>query len=149
VDEVNAASADSPWKGAVWSFTTADFLVVDDFESYTDEDVGRIFQTWIDGWGYTTPPPGNPGNGVSTLSLQVRGYPEVNNVSVTETGGKMTLTGDGNGASMQYRATTSGASGNYDATAVIAPPYWVKLERIGESSDRRDTARGSAVALAP
>ncbi len=40
--------------------------MVDDFESYTDEDVGRIFQTWIDGWGYTTPAPGNPGNGTSS-----------------------------------------------------------------------------------
>ncbi len=63
VDEVNTADPDSPWKGAVWSFTTANFIVVDNFESYTDEDVGRIFQTWIDGWGYTTPAPGDPGNG--------------------------------------------------------------------------------------
>jgi len=36
---------------------------VDDFESYTDEVGSRIFQTWIDGWGYTEPEPGNPGNG--------------------------------------------------------------------------------------
>jgi len=51
VDEVNDASADSPWKGVVWSFTTADFIVVDDFESYNDEvDKGtRIYETWIDG----------------------------------------------------------------------------------------------------
>jgi len=66
VDEVNAASADSPWKGAVWSFTTADFIVVDDFESYVDDVEGRIFQTWIDGWGYTEPAPGNPGNGTGS-----------------------------------------------------------------------------------
>lgn len=49
VDEVNTASADSPWTGAVRSFTTANFLVVDDFESYTDTDGSRIYQTWIDG----------------------------------------------------------------------------------------------------
>ncbi len=51
VDEVNDASADSPWKGAVWSFTTADCLVVDNFESYNEEvDQGtRIYETWIDG----------------------------------------------------------------------------------------------------
>jgi hypothetical protein len=36
---------------------------VDDFESYTDDVGSRIFQSWIDGWGYTEPPPGNPGNG--------------------------------------------------------------------------------------
>jgi len=64
VDEVNTADADSPWAGAVWSFTTATFLVVEDFESYTDDDGNRIYQTWIDGWtnktgslvGYTEAP---------------------------------------------------------------------------------------------
>jgi len=49
VDEVNSADAASPWTGAVWSFTTANFLVVDDFESYTDDEGNRIYQTWIDG----------------------------------------------------------------------------------------------------
>jgi hypothetical protein len=39
--------------GPVWSFTT--YLSVDDFESYTDEVGQRIFQTWIDGLGYTEP----------------------------------------------------------------------------------------------
>ncbi|OHB76698.1 MAG: hypothetical protein A2Z25_17900 [Planctomycetes bacterium RBG_16_55_9] len=40
-------------KGLVWSFTTANFLVVDDFESYTDNDaIGQaIWQSWIDGFG--------------------------------------------------------------------------------------------------
>jgi hypothetical protein len=47
--------------GPVWSFTTC--LLIDDFESYTDDVGSRIFQTWIDGWGYTEPAPGNPGNG--------------------------------------------------------------------------------------
>jgi len=34
--------------GAVWSFTTS--LPVDDFESYTDDEGSRIYETWIDGW---------------------------------------------------------------------------------------------------
>jgi len=55
VDEVNDAVVGSPWKGSVWSFTAADFIVVDDFESYTDDIEGRIFQSWIDGYGYTEP----------------------------------------------------------------------------------------------
>jgi len=43
------------YKGDVWSFTTADFIVVDDFESYgvLDPDgpnSNRIFLTWIDGY---------------------------------------------------------------------------------------------------
>jgi len=54
VDEVNNAHADSPWTGPVWSFTTANFLIVDDFESYNDLDPSdpasnRIFIAWVDG----------------------------------------------------------------------------------------------------
>jgi len=46
-------------KGLVWTFTTADFLLVDDFESYNDIDPpdtasNRIFDNWIDGFGTTT-----------------------------------------------------------------------------------------------
>ncbi|MCX5643446.1 MAG: PA14 domain-containing protein [Phycisphaerae bacterium] len=50
IDEVNEASAGSPWKGSVWSFTTADFLVVDDMESYNDDD-HCIYDTWLDNFG--------------------------------------------------------------------------------------------------
>jgi hypothetical protein len=38
--------------GAVWTFTT--YLPVDDFESYTDEEGSRIYETWIDGWTNNT-----------------------------------------------------------------------------------------------
>jgi hypothetical protein len=52
VDEIAPGHPASPWKGNLWSFTTADFLVVDDFEAYTDEEGtnSRIYETWIDGW---------------------------------------------------------------------------------------------------
>ncbi|TKJ35273.1 MAG: hypothetical protein CEE38_15715 [Planctomycetes bacterium B3_Pla] len=45
-------------KGLVWSFETADFILVDDFESYNDLDPpdpasNRIFDKWIDGFGTT------------------------------------------------------------------------------------------------
>jgi hypothetical protein len=36
------------YPGDVWSFTTQEFGVIDDFEAY-DEDQNRIYQTWIDG----------------------------------------------------------------------------------------------------
>jgi len=39
-----------------------DFLVVDDFESYTNDVGSRVFEAWIDGIGFTLPEPGNPGN---------------------------------------------------------------------------------------
>jgi Concanavalin A-like lectin/glucanases superfamily len=53
IDEVNAANPDSPWKGNVWSFTTGDYYVIDDFEEYTDNDTANeaIWQTWVDGFG--------------------------------------------------------------------------------------------------
>ncbi len=70
IDEVNNTNPDSPWPGILWSFTTANFLVVDDFENYNDLDPddpesNRIFNAWIDGYdnpangslvGYDTPP---------------------------------------------------------------------------------------------
>ena len=53
VDEVNNLHPDSPWIGDVWSFTTGDFLLVDDFEGYTDNDAAgeAVWQSWIDGFG--------------------------------------------------------------------------------------------------
>ena len=61
IDEVNDANPESPWVGSVWSFTTANFRVVDDFESYNDLDPedpnsNRIFNAWLDGYD-------NPTNG--------------------------------------------------------------------------------------
>ncbi len=55
IDEVNNTNAKSPWVGRVWSFTTADFAVIDDFEGYTDNDKANeaIWQTWSD--GFSTP----------------------------------------------------------------------------------------------
>jgi hypothetical protein len=55
VDEANNANADSPWTGPLWSFTTANFLTIDDFESYNDINEGepgsnRIYNAWVDGF---------------------------------------------------------------------------------------------------
>jgi len=56
VDEVYP---DGTVKGLVWSFATADFISVDDFEAYNDIDPpdpasNRVFDKWIDGFGTTT-----------------------------------------------------------------------------------------------
>jgi hypothetical protein len=53
IDEVND-SPDSPWAGNVWSFTTGDFFVIDDFEDY-DAGENQIWYAWHDGLGYGTP----------------------------------------------------------------------------------------------
>jgi len=59
IDEVNNTNPDSPWTGILWSFTIANFLVVDDFESYNDIDPpdpgsNRIFEAWADGYDIPT-----------------------------------------------------------------------------------------------
>lgn len=59
VDEIDAFGTVVP--GNVWSFST--MLLIDDFEAYTNDVGQRVFQTWVDGWGYTEPAPGNSGNG--------------------------------------------------------------------------------------
>jgi len=40
-------------KGPVWSFTVSPYLLIEDFESYTDNDAAgeAIWQTWVDGFG--------------------------------------------------------------------------------------------------
>jgi hypothetical protein len=50
VDEVGPG--DVVKAGEVWSFTT--IAPVDDFESYTDAEGSRIYETWIDGWTNST-----------------------------------------------------------------------------------------------
>ncbi|UCD48501.1 MAG: discoidin domain-containing protein, partial [Phycisphaerales bacterium] len=49
VDEVNEAETPSVWEGSLWSFSVSDYLVVDDFERYNDDEGNRIYQNWIDG----------------------------------------------------------------------------------------------------
>ncbi|MEN6578319.1 MAG: LamG-like jellyroll fold domain-containing protein [Phycisphaerales bacterium] len=240
VDEVGDAGT---YAGELWSFTSQEFALIEDFESYTDDidAEATIWHAWIDGVttkasgsqvGYTDSPFAETkivhggkqsmplaydnatsfffseaerefesaqnwtGNGATDVSLWVRGYPALASVTVTETSGKIdvtgagadvwdnsdeftyaykTLTGDGtlvarvvsngtgsstwtkggvmirdslrggsthafmamtatggNGASFQYRAATDGGSANNDSVAVIAPPYWVKIERSAD-----------------
>jgi len=59
IDEVNNANTIPVWEGGTWSFTTLEYLVVDDFESYNDIPEGQegsnlVYATWID--GYVEPP---------------------------------------------------------------------------------------------
>jgi hypothetical protein len=51
VDEVDAQG--NTTKGPIWVFTTGAFLLIEDFESYTDNDAEgeAIWQTWVDGFG--------------------------------------------------------------------------------------------------
>lgn len=52
IEEVNEADAVPVWAGSIWSFTTADYALVDGFEAYNDDVDAKttIFDTWLDGW---------------------------------------------------------------------------------------------------
>jgi hypothetical protein len=67
IDEVNDTNPDSPWKGNVWSFTTGDFFVIDNFEDY-NADTNQIWWAWKDGLGYVAHDnePAYPGNGTGS-----------------------------------------------------------------------------------
>jgi len=59
IDEVNDAQTPTTWSSNIWTFTTVDSIVVDNFESYNDidppeEGSNRIFEAWPDGYGTTT-----------------------------------------------------------------------------------------------
>jgi hypothetical protein len=64
IDESNDLETPAMWYGDVFSFTTTDFISVDDFEDY---DVGNneIWWIWKDGLGYVAHDnePAYPGNG--------------------------------------------------------------------------------------
>jgi hypothetical protein len=61
VDEVNDAEIPGIWPGDIWNFSTQEFLIVDDFESYNDIPAGEegsnlVYEMWID--GFTDPSKG-------------------------------------------------------------------------------------------
>jgi hypothetical protein len=251
IDEVESDGV-TVHKGILWTFTVPGYLIVDDFESYTDEEGvnARIYETWIDGYadqssgsivGNLDPPfaertivhsgkqamPMDYNNvntpyfseayrefspvqdwtvgGLTDLTVWVCGWPAP--PTVNEAGGKFTITaqsadiwgnsdqftfvyktlngdgsisarvtsngtgsntwakggvmirdslapgsvhgmmvmtgGGGNGASFQWRPTADNATTNSDAAAVVAPPYYVKIERKGDSLTASLSADGN------
>ncbi len=54
IDEINTDGTIT--QGRIWSFTVTDFILIEDFESYTDNDTNgeAIWQHWIDGFGIPT-----------------------------------------------------------------------------------------------
>jgi len=55
VNEVNNLQTNPIWQGDIWSFSTQEYLVIDDFESYNDIPEGQegsnlVYLTWTDGY---------------------------------------------------------------------------------------------------
>jgi hypothetical protein len=164
IDEYN--NDDTVSKGKIWSFTVADFIMVDDFEDYNDYPPDRIFEAWLDGWdnptvngalvGYADPPfteqtivhggaqsmPLFYDNnnkyseatlmltetrdwtrqGVETLSLWFRGYPETFSTLTEDPAGTFTITarsGDIFGQSDSFHYVFKQLSGTGSITAKV------------------------------
>ncbi|HCO92774.1 MAG TPA: hypothetical protein DIU00_02285 [Phycisphaerales bacterium] len=86
VDEIDSLGNTS--KGPLWSFTTADFISVDDFEDY-DAGENQIWYAWLDGLGFGTPdtPPYSPGNGTGS-AVGDENTPSYCEESIVHGGGK-------------------------------------------------------------
>lgn len=70
IDEINAAQDPAVWQGTVWTLSTQPYLLIDDFEGYTNNSPKRVFQTWIDGLGFSADtffPQGGTGNGSGAM----------------------------------------------------------------------------------
>ena len=50
VNEVNDQAAYSPWKSDIWSFSTVEYNVIDNFEDYNDTEGDEVYAVWKDGF---------------------------------------------------------------------------------------------------
>ncbi|MBN2183319.1 MAG: hypothetical protein JW715_15525, partial [Sedimentisphaerales bacterium] len=102
----NNANTTPLWQGDVWSFTTSEYRVVDDFESYNDipmveEGSNLIYLTWIDGYD-------NPSTNGSTIGYTSGASLETVTVR------------SGHAAPLMYNNTTAGVS-KVTANAGVLP----------------------------
>ena len=106
IDEVNTDGTIST--GRIWSFTVADFILVDDFESYTDDDINgeAIWQHWIDGFGV-------PDNGAQVGYL-LPPYAE------------QTIVNSGNQSMPFVYDNTAGVTNSEAALTLTAPRDWTR-----------------------
>ncbi|MHC4582881.1 MAG: sugar-binding protein [Planctomycetota bacterium] len=139
VDEANSANADSPWTGPTWSFTTANFLIIDDMEAYNNLDPddpasNRIFNAWIDGYD-------DPTNG----SLVGNDMPPFAEQSIVHSGNQsMPMTYDNSAAAMSEATLTLISNRDWTIKGVDTLTIWY----IGGSSNAAEqmyvTLNGSA-----
>ncbi|NQV35555.1 MAG: hypothetical protein HQ515_22870, partial [Phycisphaeraceae bacterium] len=127
VNEVNDTQVPSIWAGDLWSFTTLDSFVVDDFEGYNNDSPDRPFQTWTDGFGYSAEeffPAGYGGNGTGAgighdiWSLSSPHYG--GNIMETES----TIAGSGQSMPFYY-SNSGGVVSQTDRTFAVAQDWTV------------------------
>jgi len=97
IDEVNDAETPTTWQGDISIFSTQEYLVVDDFESYNDIPAGEpgsnlVYIAWVDGFD-------NPNANGSTMGYVTGESLESDNVH-----------GDSKSVPFQYNNSTAGVS---------------------------------------
>ncbi|MHC4204626.1 MAG: LamG-like jellyroll fold domain-containing protein [Planctomycetota bacterium] len=119
IDEINTDGTVT--KGRAWSFTVADYILIDDFESYDAGD-NQIWYTWNDGIGYGLPdfPPYFAGNGTGAA------VGDENTASYTEE----TIVYGGNQSMPFWYDNNAQGKSKYSETqkTLIAPRDWSKHE---------------------
>jgi hypothetical protein len=113
IDEINAD--DSISRGSIWSFTIADYILVEDFESYTDDDGAgeAIWQHWIDGYGV-------PDNGSQVGNL----FPPYAEKTIVHSGGQ----------SMPVAFNNTAGVTNSEATLTLTAPRDWTIHEVGALS---------------
>ncbi len=125
VDEVNDAEAVPAWAGPVWSFSTVDALIVDDFEGYGNKSPNRSFQTWLDGIGYSADeffPVAYGGNGTGAAighDIWSVASPHYNG-TIMETSNTL----PGSGQSMPFYYTNTGDAASETQRTFAVPQDW-------------------------
>ena len=112
VNEVNEAEDITTWGSDLWSFTVADYLIVDDFEDYTDFEPYMIYLAWVDGYD-------NPTNG-STV-----GYPNPN-WSAGEHFAETKIVHGGEQSMPLFYSNTGGATYSEAERTFAVPQNWTE-----------------------
>ena len=139
IDEANSANTDSPWTGPLWSFTTANFLIIDDMESYNDIAEGepgsnRIYLAWIDGYD-------DPTNG----SFVGNDPPPIAELTIVHSGNQSMPMSYDNSAAGKSEATLSLASNrDWTVNGVDTLTIWFRGDSGNAAETLYVTLNGSA-----
>ncbi len=120
IDEV--APDETVQTGTVWRFTAPAYLLVDDFESYTNEVGQRVFEVWVDGLGFTQPVE-TPGNGTAALVGHDIWAANTPYTTIMETG---IVHGGGQSMPLYYNNTASPYRSEADRTWLVAENWQVE-----------------------
>ncbi len=118
VDSIQDAES---WAGNLWSFTTQAYLVVEDFESYDDED-NRIYDSWVDGYGVTS-------NGSTVGHLE---SPFAEQTIVKSGAQSMPLFYDNSGASMSEAELTLAQNWTTNGVQSLAIAFQGAVDNTGQ-----------------